>query len=192
MAKYEVHVGWQSITRTTHTAATFEVDVMPHLARTPEGGPFDAYREALQNLGASYVRFSPWLVYPRVVVPELTQAVGCEGANWNSSLLDPVVDDFMVAVCGPAAAEGVCEHPVGYSVAPQLSTMPEWLFVPDGHNRTADFPADPWHWVAGHVEHYAASGRALVDSTCNQMAQCTYMPPSPRGPPTLAGLSRCI
>ena len=53
------------------TASTVEVDVMPFLGRTPEGGPFDAYFEALSNLGSEYVRYAPWYPYPRVVVTEL-------------------------------------------------------------------------------------------------------------------------
>ena len=43
-----------------------EVDVMPFLGRTSEGGPFNAYYEALSTLGAEYVRLSPWLPNPRV------------------------------------------------------------------------------------------------------------------------------
>lgn len=39
---------------------------MPFLGRTEFGGPFDAYYEALQNLGAEYVRFAPWFPNPRV------------------------------------------------------------------------------------------------------------------------------
>ena len=40
--------------------ALAQVDVMPFLGRTPEGGPFDAYYEALSDLGAMYVRYAPW------------------------------------------------------------------------------------------------------------------------------------
>ena len=38
----------------THTAATVEVDVMPFLGRADWGGPFNAYYEALANLGSEY------------------------------------------------------------------------------------------------------------------------------------------
>jgi len=37
-----------------------KVDVMPFLGRTDYGGPFNAYYEALANLGAEYVRYAPW------------------------------------------------------------------------------------------------------------------------------------
>ena len=71
------------------------------------------YLSALENLGASYVIFSPWFGYPRVVVPEWTKA-NCtgSGSSWNSTLLDAVVADFMQAVCGPAAVDGECAHSV--------------------------------------------------------------------------------
>jgi hypothetical protein len=143
---------------------------MPHLARVHEGGPFGPYLSALEDLGAAYVRFAPWFGYLRVVVPEWTKA-NCSGAgsSWNSTLLDAVLSDFMQAVCAPSAADGECA--AGLSVAPQLSTVPAWLYQPDGINRTADFPEDePWRYVPGHLSHYAAHGTPLVDPSCEEMA----------------------
>ena len=134
---------------TTATAATVEVDVMPQLARNLNESGFDGYFEALENMGNAYVRFAPWFGYPRVVVPEF-EKTNCSsyGSTWNSTLLDGVVADFMLAVCGPNAAAGQCHN--GRSVAPQLSTMPMWLYKSDGINRTKDFPADtPWAYVPG-------------------------------------------
>ena len=151
-------VDWSSSFRTTTTAAAVEVDVMPQLARTQNQSGFGGYMRALQQLGASYVRFAPWFGYPRVVVPEWSQT-NCSGAgsSWNSTLLDGVVADFMTAVCGPHAAAGECAD--GLSVAPQLSTMPMWLYQPDGINRTRDFPeSTPWQYVPGHLSHFAAHG----------------------------------
>ncbi len=83
------------------TASTVEVDVMPFLGRTPEGGPFEAYFEALSNLGSDFVRFAPWYPYPRVVVTELTPpdcTTTTPATNWNSTLFDGIVRDFMAAV----------------------------------------------------------------------------------------------
>eukprot|EP00662_Eupelagonemidae_sp_cell21_P024126 gene24126-66057_t len=134
------------------------VDVMPFLGRTNHGGPFDAYYEALSGLGAEFVRFAPWTPNPRVTVPELTPP-DCSPTrpqtNWNSTLLDGVVRDFMAAVrverplgcfirrdlpapaavCGPGAAAGACR----LSVVPQLSTMPSWMYV-GGYD-----PCGHWH-----------------------------------------------
>ena len=115
----DVAVNWTAPLRTTQTAATVEVDVMPFLARVDDGGPFDGYMTALENLGATHVRLAPWFGYPRVAVTEWERS-DCKGAGstWNSTLLDAVLSDFMVAVCGPSAAKGECID--GRSVAPQL------------------------------------------------------------------------
>ena len=85
--------------------------------------------------------------YPQVVVPELTPpdcTATKPATNWNSTLFDQVMSDFMAAVCGPGAVDGRCEH----SVAQQLSTMPAWLYknaypIPKGA-----LPTDPWQFNA--------------------------------------------
>lgn len=52
---------WDAPLRIVHTAATVEIDTMPFLARDAgEGGPFRSYYEAVQDLGADYVRFAEW------------------------------------------------------------------------------------------------------------------------------------
>ena len=57
---WEVRVDWTATpTKVASTASTVEVDVMPFLGRTPEGGPFDGYFEALSNLGSDFVRYAP-------------------------------------------------------------------------------------------------------------------------------------
>ena len=162
------------------TAATVEVDVMPFLARVNEGGPFEAYYHALSELGADLVRYAPWCPYPRVVVPELTPS-DCSATkpatNWNSTLFDAIMKDFMVAVCGPDAAKGTCRH----SVAQQLSTMPSWLYV--GGFRADKLDKDPWAYCGGAGDNCTAGeetgsnykfyeeGSALVDETCESMAR---------------------
>ena len=37
---------------------------MPFLGRTDYGGPFNAYYEALSNLGSEFVRYAPWFPNP--------------------------------------------------------------------------------------------------------------------------------
>jgi hypothetical protein len=54
--KVTVSIDWEESLAQTATAATIEVDVMPFLGRTDYGGPFNAYYEALSNLGSEYVR----------------------------------------------------------------------------------------------------------------------------------------
>ena len=144
-----VVVDWASPPlRTVSTAATVEVDVMPFLGRTPKGGPFESYFTALSNLGATHVRFSPWYGYPRVTVAELYPPdCTSKGTSWNSTLLDQILADFMAAVCGSDAAMGKCKE--NFSTVPQLSTIPDWMFEPDGINRTALMPIDPWQFPSG-------------------------------------------
>ena len=57
--RHTITADFTRVTSTTKTAATVEVDVMPFLGRTPEGGPFNGYFEALSNLGSDFVRYAP-------------------------------------------------------------------------------------------------------------------------------------
>jgi len=169
----DISVSWdEPPVRTTATAATVEIDVMPHLARVSEGGSFDGFFAAVQNLGAAYLRYSPWYAYPGVVVPELYPAdcsANGRGSSWNSTLLDQIYADFMLAQCGPAAAKGECWK--GRSVVPQLSTMPEWLYSDEGVNRSAQIPHDPWQFPSGNFGYYLVRGKSLKDPTCTAMAK---------------------
>ena len=170
--EYAVHFWWDNTSAIkANTAATVEVDVMPQLGRTPEGGPFAGYEAALSNLGANFVRFAPWYAYPKVVVAELEPTTcGKNGHfSWNTSLLDAVVSDFMIAVCGPKASEGECEG--GLSVVPQLSTMPAWMYEDDGVNRTELIPEDPWQFPSHHFDYYLVKGQPLRDASCMEMAR---------------------
>jgi len=161
-------VDWTTSLRNVSTAATIEVDVMPHLGRTPEGGSFTGYYTALSNLGAAYVRFAPWVGYPRVVVAELEKAdCSGRGSSWNTTLLDQVVSDFMTAVCGPRAADGECDG--GLSVVPQLSTMPAWMYEDDGTDHTP--LEDPWEYPDKGMDYYVVHRQPLRDPSCREMAR---------------------
>ena len=117
--------------------------------------------------------------YPRVVVMELTPpdcTATRPATNWNSTLFDEVLADFMLDVCGPDAVHG---GPCLHSTAMQLAVPPSWLYV-DGLD-PAKIPADPWEenpwgeynqgvnltdetgeemgaYFARVVEHYTAGG----------------------------------
>ena len=164
-----LHIDWATELTRTRTAATVEVDVMPFLGRTGWGGPFDKYYEALENLGAEFVRMAPWWPNPRVVVTELKPS-DCTptkpATNWNSTLLDQVMADFYHAVCGPKAKQGGCEK----SVIQQWSTWPSYMFT-DGFNPK---DLDPRPWVpnmAGSADHvYGLEGSKLRDPSCGQVA----------------------
>ena len=107
----EVAVDWDHTLGTTTTAATMLTTVMPFSGRTDYGGPFEGYFEAQSELGAEYQRLLPWFMNPKAVVPELTHpdcTATKPATNWDSRVFDQVVSDYMTAVCGPAAATGVC------------------------------------------------------------------------------------
>jgi hypothetical protein len=166
-----VSVAWGSPPlRTVSTAATVEVDIMPFLSRTAHngGGSFSGYFEALRNLGNGYVRFAPWFPYWQVAVLELQEPdcrTGQHVSSWNSTMLDGVLADFMLAVCGPRAAEGECTG--NRSVIPQLSTMPAWLYV---NASNFSFIGDPWAYSRGFSE-YEQTRRPLKDPSCRAMAR---------------------
>lgn len=91
---------------------------------------------ALQGLGANYVRYVPWLPYPRQAVAEL--AAPADGkTSWNFSHIDPTLDDFMKATAG-------------HTVVLNFSTIPAWMFKTD---KPVSYPDDPnqvfWNYTQG-------------------------------------------
>ena len=172
--KYTVAVDWAAPpAATASTAATIEVDCCePFVTRDPAahlngGGPFGSYTTAMQDLGAEFVRWAPWYVYPRVVVMEL-EPPDCTATqpatNWDSEHFDAVTADFMEAVCGPQAALGKCEH----SVAIQIATSPSWVWNNGTDPKT--LPENPWEYESGKMEAYN-KGTTLVDETCKPLAE---------------------
>ena len=118
--------------------------------------------------------------YPRVVVAELSPpdcTATKPATNWNSTLLDGIMRDFMAAVCGPDAVDGKCRH----SVIQQFSTMPSWLYV-NGSDPNL-IPPDPWQYhvtdCVSKTQPYADrcagfgaynNGTTLKDESCKPMA----------------------
>jgi hypothetical protein len=165
-SEVQVQMDWAATVATAATAATMEIDVMPFLSRAAWGGPFDAYYSALSNLGAHFVRFAPWEANPRAVVTELTPprcTKDTPETNWNSTVFDAIMSDFMSAVCGPNAVTGECK----LSVVQQLSTMPSWMYV--GGMDPKNLPQNPWN-TTDPFDLYGA-GTELIDPSCGQMAR---------------------
>ena len=129
------------------TTPTLQVVVNPLLR---SGSPIhDAAWRSLQGLGADYVRFVPWVPYPRLAVAELAPPTA-HSTSWDFSLIDPLVADFMHATAG-------------HSVIPNFSTQPAWMYVSDKPNVV---PADPnqvyWSYAQGNKLR-DPSGRQLAD-----------------------------
>src|SRR5258708_22956425 len=125
---------WDHVTYESKTTPTLQVVVNPPLRR---GTPVhdNAYK-ALSDLGADYVRYVPWLPYPRLGVAELESPKDGK-TSWDFSLIDPMTVDFLEATKG---------HPVVLN----FSTIPQWMYKTDN---PVSYPDDPnkavWDYEQG-------------------------------------------
>lgn len=132
-AKVVVH--WDKVVRISETAPTLQVVVNPPLRR---GTPVhdEAYK-ALHDLGADYVRYVPWLPYPKLGVAELEPPKDGR-TSWDFSMIDPMTIDFLEAT-------------KGHSVILNFSTIPQWMYKTD---KPVRYPADPnqvtWEYEKGN------------------------------------------
>ena len=103
----------------------------------------------MKELGADYVRYVPWLPYPRLAVAELEPPTSGK-TSWDFSLIDPMTIDFLNATEG---------HPTVMN----FSTMPAWLFKTD---KPVTYPADPdqpvWNYTQG-AELRDPTGKEMAD-----------------------------
>jgi hypothetical protein len=134
MSSDEVSIDWAHTFMESKSTPTLQVVVNPMLR---PGSPIvkPAY-QAVKELGADYVRYVPWLPYPRLGVAELEPPTK-EKTSWDFSLIDPMTKDFM------AATEG-------HSTVMNFSTIPAWLFETE---KPVTYPADPnkvyWDYTQG-------------------------------------------
>ena len=84
-------IHWNTTTVTTNTTTTLQVVVQPS---SQLGQPLGiASYQAVSELGADYVRYVPWLPYPKLAVAEL-QPPTSAATSWDFSLIDPMTKDF--------------------------------------------------------------------------------------------------
>ena len=131
-AKVEAH--WDKVTGVSKTTATLQVVVNPPLRR---GSPIhDGAHKSLRDIQADYVRYVPWLPYPKLAVAELEPPANGK-TSWDFSLIDPMTIDFLEAT-------------KGHSVILNFSTIPAWMFKTD---KPVTYPADPdqpvWDYTQG-------------------------------------------
>lgn len=140
-----LRIDWNHTTIVSRTTPTLQVVVNPMLRR---GSPIhDASFAALKDLGADFVRYVPWLPYPKLAVAELDPPTK-DHTSWDFSQIDPMTLDFF------AATEG-------HTTILNFSTSPAWLY------RTAKpvtYPADP-----SQVDWNYTQGTELVDPTGAQL-----------------------
>jgi hypothetical protein len=145
--KATVKVEWTKVVRVSKTTPTLQVVVNPPLRR---GSPIHARAfQALRDLGCDYVRYVPWLPYPRLGVAELEPPTKTR-TSWDFSLIDPMTVDFLDATAG-------------HSAVLNFSTIPAWMFKTD---KPVTYPADPdqavWDYTQGS-ELRDPTGKELGD-----------------------------
>jgi glycosyl hydrolase family 39 (putative alpha-L-iduronidase) len=117
-------VSWDKVTRVSQTTPTLQVVVNPPLRHGT--AVHDNAFKALRDLQADYVRYVPWLPYPKLGVAALEPPKDGK-TSWDFSLIDPMTIDFLEATKG---------HPIVLN----FSTIPAWLHKTE---KPVAYPADP-------------------------------------------------
>jgi Glycosyl hydrolases family 39 len=142
----KVQVEWSKVQEVSKTTPTLQVVVNPPLRRGSK--IHDRVYESLKDLGADYVRYVPWLPYPRLGVAELEPPADGK-TSWDFSLIDPMMEDFMNAQAG-------------HSVMINFSTIPQWMWETE---KPVAFPADP-----DQVDWSYEQGSELRDPSMKEVA----------------------
>jgi hypothetical protein len=141
-----IAVDWNSVTGISKSTPTLQVVVNPPLR---SGSPIhDRVFDSLHALGADYIRYVPWLPYPKLAVAELEPPANTR-TSWDFSLIDPMMRDFTNATAG-------------HSVIVNFSTIPQWMWKT---SKPVAYPADP-----DQVDWHYEQGTALLDPSMKQVA----------------------
>lgn len=137
---------WDKVIRTTQTSPTLQVVVNPPLRQGTL--VHDNAFKALHDLGADYVRYVPWLPYPKLGVAELEPPKDGK-TSWDFAVIDPMTIDFLEAT-------------KGHSVILNFSTIPQWMYKTD---KPVEYPAD-----ANQVTWNYEQGTELRDPSMKEVA----------------------
>ena len=139
-------VKWDKVISVSKTSPTLQVVVNPPLEH---GMPVavGAYK-AVRDLGADYVRYVPWLPYPKLGVAELEPPKDGK-TSWDFSNIDPMTIDFLEAT-------------KGHSPILNFSTIPQWMYKTD---KPVPYPADK-----DQVTWDYEQGTELRDPSCKEVA----------------------
>ncbi|HVS96547.1 MAG TPA: hypothetical protein VHE54_08665 [Puia sp.] len=131
-----VSARWDKTEMISKTTLTLQVVVNPPLRRG--SALHDSIFTALHALGCDYVRYVPWLPYPRLGVAELKPPTR-QQTFWDFSVIDPMTLDFLDAT-------------KGHSVILNFSTIPAWMYRTDV---PVTYPDDPyavfWNYTQGSI-----------------------------------------
>lgn len=138
-------INWSKKLRVSQSTPTLQVVTNPMLN---QGSPIhDGALSALKSLGADYVRYVPWLPYPKIAVAEL-EPPRPNQTSWDFTYIDPVTKDFLNAT-------------EGHRTIINFSTIPAWMFKTD---QPVKYPEDPnqvfWNYTQG-TELRDPSGKEL-------------------------------
>ena len=133
-AQQEIEIQWKNVQRVNRSNASLQAVVTPLMLRN---SPMrDKVWRALKDLNAEYVRYVPWLPYPKLAVAELDPPQNGV-TSWDFSLIDPFTIDFLEATRG-------------HSVMLNFSTIPAWMFKTP---KPVRYPTDPkravWDYTRG-------------------------------------------
>jgi hypothetical protein len=138
-------VDWGKTQQISKSVATLQVVVNPPLERG--SSIHDPTFAALKALGCDYVRYVPWLPYPKLGVAELRPPADRQ-TFWDFSLIDPLTVDFLEAT-------------KGHSVILNFSTIPAWMYKTD---KPVPIPTNPDSVIWDYTQ-----GTTPVDSTCAEI-----------------------
>ena len=141
-----VSAHWNKVIRVSQTTPTLQVVVNPPLQRGTR--VHDNAFKALHDLGADYVRYVPWLPYPKLGVAELEPPKD-DKTSWDFTLIDPMTIDFLEAT-------------KGHSTILNFSTIPQWMYKTD---KPVEYPVDP-----DQVTWTYEQGTELRDPTMKEVA----------------------
>jgi hypothetical protein len=146
-AQPKMAIDWTKTVIVSKSTPALQVVTNPML--NPGSPIHDGSFAALKALGADYVRYVPWLPYPKIAVAELEPPTS-DKTSWDFTYIDPVTKDFL------AATEG-------HSTIVNFSTIPAWMFKTD---KPVKYPDDPnqvfWNYTQG-TELRDPSGKELGD-----------------------------
>ncbi|UWZ84584.1 GH39 family glycosyl hydrolase [Occallatibacter riparius] len=146
-SKPVLEINWNKTILVSRSTPTLQVVTNPML--NPGAPIHDGSFAALKELGADYVRYVPWLPYPKIAVAELEPPTK-EKTSWDFTHIDPVTKDFLAATNG-------------HSTIINFSTIPAWMFKTD---QPVKYPDDPnqvfWDYTKG-TELRDPTGKELGD-----------------------------
>lgn len=129
-----ISFSWDNTVCVSKTNATLQAVVTPLMS--PASPLHAKIWSALKDLNAPFVRYVPWLPYPKLAVAEL-QPPTKNTTSWDFSLIDPYTTQFFE------------NNPQRPNIV-NFSTIPAWMFETE---HPVTYPSDPdkpvWNYTQG-------------------------------------------